>query len=198
MIRVTDKYAFFYKEWPSNFFRSNFTYKGNSFFCTEQAFMWEKAMFFKDTDTAEKILACESPWTAKELGREVKNYVDAEWDKVRYQVMLDVNMAKYEQNPTLAGKLVGRKYAGRTFVEASPVDNILCLLSAAISAYSAVQCAPDRHLRSTVSHFISDYQSLDQHLSTTLSAPVSRLISACQLLDHCPLSRLKSTNAAAR
>ena len=26
--------------------------------------------------------------------------------------------------------------------------------------------------------------------------PVSRLISACQLLDHCPLSRLKSANAA--
>ena len=38
--------------------------------------------------------------------------------------MLDVNMAKYEQNPTLAGKLVGRRYAGRTFVESSPVDNI--------------------------------------------------------------------------
>ena len=37
--------------------------------------------------------------------------------------------------------------------------------SPAISAYSAVRGAPDRHLRSTVSHFISDYQSLDQHLS---------------------------------
>ena len=58
--------------------------------------------------------------------------------------------------------------------------------------------APDRHLTSTVSHFISDYQSLDQHLSTTLSAPVIRVISACPLLDHCPLSRLKSANAAAR
>ena len=80
----------------------------------------------------------------------------------------------------------------------SPQPLDLCLLSPAISAYSAVRCALDRHLRSTVSHFISDSQSLDQHLSTTLSAPVSRLISACQLLDHCPLSRLKSANAAAR
>ena len=124
MILVTDKYAFFYKEWPSNFFRSNFVYKGKDFFCTEQAFMWEKADFFKDDETAEKILACESPWTAKDLGREVKNYVDSEWDAIRYLVMRDVNLAKYQQNPTLAGKLVGRKYAGRTFVEASPVDNI--------------------------------------------------------------------------
>ena len=80
----------------------------------------------------------------------------------------------------------------------SPQPLDLCLLSPMTSAFSAVRCAPDRHLRSTVSHFISDSQSLDQHLSTTLSAPVSRLISACQLLDHCPLSRLKSANAAAR
>ena len=62
---------------------------------------------------------------------------------------------------------------------------------------SPVRCAWQT-LESTVSHFISDYQSLDQHLSTTLSAPVSRLIRACQLLDHWPFSRLISTNAATR
>ena len=72
------------------------------------------------------------------------------------------------------------------------------ILNPAISAYSAVRGAPDRHLRSTVSHLISDFQLLDQHLSTTLSAPVSRFISASQLLDHCPLSRLQSANAAVR
>ena len=43
MIDITDKYAFFYTEWPSNFFRAPFTYKGQNFFCSEQAFMWEKA-----------------------------------------------------------------------------------------------------------------------------------------------------------
>ena len=37
-----------------------------------------------------------------------------------------------------------------------------------------------------------------KEIEEKISAPVSRLISACQLLDHCPLSRLKSANAAAR
>ena len=50
-----------------------------------------------------------------------------------------------------------------------PLD--LCLLSPTTSAYSAMRSAPDSHL-------INDSQPLDQHLSTTLSSPVSRLISA--------------------
>ena len=50
-----------------------------------------------------------------------------------------------------------------------PLD--LCLLSPAISAYSAVRGVVDRHLRSTVSHFISSYQPLDQRLSAALSSP---------------------------
>ena len=36
-----------------------------------------------------------------------------------------------------------------------------------------------------VSRLISDYQPLDQHLSTNLSAPVSHLNSACQPLHQC-------------
>ena len=40
------------------------------------------------------------------------------------------------------------------------------------SAYSAMRSAPDSLL-------INDYQPHDQHLSTTLSSPVIRLISAC-------------------
>ena len=83
----------------------------------------------------------------------------------------------------------------------------LGLLSSAISAYSAVGYVPDSRMRSTVSRLISDYQPLDQHLLTTLSAPFSRLISAVsllisdyQLLDQhlsttlsAPVSRLIST-----
>ena len=40
------------------------------------------------------------------------------------------------------------------------------------SAYTAMRSAPDSHLN-------NDYQLLDQNLSTTLSSPVIRLISAC-------------------
>ena len=69
----------------------------------------------------------------------------------------------------------------------------LCLLSPAISAYSAVRYVPDSRMRSTVSRLISDHQPLDQHLPTALSAPFSRLISACQPLDQ-RLSAARSTS----
>ena len=72
-----------------------------------------------------------------------------------------------------------------------PVD--LCLLSPAVSAYTAVRYMPDSRLRSTLSRLISDYQPLDQHLSTTLSPLFSRLISACQPLDQ-RLSAARSTS----
>lgn len=124
MIDITDKYAFFYTEWPSNFFRAPFTYKGQNFFCSEQAFMWEKAIKFDDQATAKKILAASTPMEAKNLGREVKNYVDSEWDKVRFDVMYEVNLAKYSQNEDIKRRLLDKKFDGKTFVEASPYDGI--------------------------------------------------------------------------
>ena len=57
------------------------------------------------------------------------------------------------------------------------------LISCMISAYSADWAVPVSQLINTMrslpdSHLINDYQPLDHHLSTTLSSPVSRLISA--------------------
>ena len=124
MIRITDTHVLFYTEWLSNFFRANFEYKGIMFFCSEQAFMWEKAMFFGDTETAKKILAAYKPDEAMRLGHEVKPFSREKWEPVRYQVMHDVNFAKYSQNPDLAARLCSYKYYGRTFVEASPIDNV--------------------------------------------------------------------------
>lgn len=124
MIDVTKTHAFFYKEWPSNFFRAPFTMDGIKFFCTEQAFMYLKAKFFKDDDTADKILNAATPKEAKDLGREVRNYNDAEWDKVRYDMMLKANREKYAQNRDVCSRLLSSQYIGKTFVEASPIDLI--------------------------------------------------------------------------
>jgi len=124
MIDLTSTHAFFYTEWPSNFFQANFKYKEHDFFCTEQAFMWQKAVFFNDSETANKILKAQTPPEAKALGREVKNYVDEEWDKVRFDVMYEVNLAKYSQNPELAERLLAKGFDGKEFVEASPIDRI--------------------------------------------------------------------------
>ena len=80
---VTDKYVFFYGDWPSNFTNASFKWthfnETHEFFCTEQAFMWAKAKFFGDEEIAAHILAegntkNPDPMTCKSLGRMVRNY----------------------------------------------------------------------------------------------------------------------------
>lgn len=135
--RITDTHIFFYKKWLSNFGTCKFVWRypyllpeaidlgKQEFFCTEQAFMWAKALYFRDFECAEKILAQkDSPMACKNLGRQVKNYDDKEWDKVRYEVMRDVNLAKYQQNKDLYWKLFNSEFHDKTFVEASPIDGI--------------------------------------------------------------------------
>ena len=61
-----------------------------------------------------------------------------------------------------------------------------------------MQYVPDSRLRSTVSRLTSDYQLLDQHLSTTLSAPLSCLIITCHPLYHRLISCAISAYSMAR
>ena len=128
MIRLTDKHAFFYTEWPSNFWRTKFTWKAfgeeHEFFCTEQAFMWAKAKYFGDNDSAAKILKADDPLKCKQLGRLVKGYDDKQWSLVRYSFMRDVNFEKYSQDIKLKEKLLDSAFDGKEFVEASPTDRI--------------------------------------------------------------------------
>ena len=128
MIRLTDKHAFFYTEWPSNFYRTKFTWKAfgeeHEFFCTEQAFMWAKAKYFGDNDSATMILKCNDPMRCKGRGRLVKGYDDKQWNLVRYSFMHDVNFEKYSQDTKLKEKLLDSAFDGKEFVEASPTDRI--------------------------------------------------------------------------
>lgn len=128
MIRLTDKHAFFYTEWPSNFYQTKFTWHAfgeeNEFYCTEQAFMWAKAKYFGDEEIAKRILVAETPMDCKQLGRIVKGYDDKNWNLVRYSFMHDVNFEKYTQDYKLQARLLDSDFDGKTFVEASPTDRI--------------------------------------------------------------------------
>lgn len=132
-VKVTDKYVFFYSnKCPlSNFYPTSFTYSyqtdtsSHRFFTSEQAFMWSKARFFDDNETAEKILMENlSPMNCKNLGRSVKNYDDTEWDKVRFDFMKEVNYAKFSQNEELKNYILQNDFYLKLFVEASPSDGI--------------------------------------------------------------------------
>lgn len=53
-VRETKTHIYFWNGVFSNFYLIEFEYKGYTFACTEQAFMWEKAMYFKDYKIQEK------------------------------------------------------------------------------------------------------------------------------------------------
>lgn len=105
----------------SNWYPCQFTYKGIKFHNSEQAYMWEKALCFGDEETAEQILEEGSdPKIAKDLGRMVVGFDSLIWDDRKFQIMYDIVLEKFRQNPTLKKKLLQNS----NFVEASPYDLI--------------------------------------------------------------------------
>lgn len=126
---ISANHVFFWKSKLANWHHVNFdaVVDGEKlhFSNTEQYFMYVKAVTFKDYDTAKKILKYGSnPKIAKDLGREVKNYDDNVWAKMRYQVMLDANMLRYTQDEESKELILDPKFDGKKFVEASPYDHI--------------------------------------------------------------------------
>lgn len=80
---TTDQFVFFYSGTPfSNFHWSEdqFLYGTHKlpFNSSEAAFMYAKALFFGDTETANRIWGAKSSFDAKALGRQVRGYVDKE------------------------------------------------------------------------------------------------------------------------
>ena len=114
------KYKFFWSGTFSNWNPAKFTYKENEFENSEQAFMWEKANHFGDNESANEALMTPDPKEVKKIGRKVKNFSGAEWDKVRFDYMFDINMAKFTQNEKFKHELF--KY--ENYVESSPVDTV--------------------------------------------------------------------------
>lgn len=119
---MNEKFTFFWRGPFSQWFNSPFIVYGSLYNCAEQFMMASKARFFNDQKTLEKIMNEDSPKIQKALGREVKNFVQFEWDAVARSLVYRGNIAKFSQNPKLCEKLVGTK--GTTLVEASPVDRI--------------------------------------------------------------------------
>jgi len=129
-MKVTDKHVLFWGEWPSNWYPAEFDVEvmlegkkqTKHFYNSEQYFMFVKAVVFGDMETAYKILSAKDPKKAKKLGREVKNYDDEVWSKMRYKIMVDANKAKYGQNKALADLLTSEGLKDKGFVESSPKD----------------------------------------------------------------------------
>lgn len=127
-VNITDKYVAFWGGVFSNFYPCEIrvdTDKGEIVFkSSEQYFMWQKAMFFKDEEIAEQILEADSPAEAKKLGRKVKNYDDAAWSKNRADAMYKAVLLKFKQNKDLKDIILADEFKDKGFVEGSPYDKI--------------------------------------------------------------------------
>ena len=79
------------------------------------------------------------PGAAKALGREVENFVEAEWEAHRFDIVVRGNAGKFAQNAELRTYLL---HTGeKVLVEASPVDLIW---GAGVAAEDPCVESPDR------------------------------------------------------
>jgi ribA/ribD-fused uncharacterized protein len=103
--------------WPSPF-----DVDGRRFLTAEHFMMWSKAMLFGDEQTAARILEAEHPNAVKSLGRDVKHFDEAVWERERFAIVVAGNIAKFSQHEDLKTFLLGT--GERVLVEASPLDRV--------------------------------------------------------------------------
>jgi ribA/ribD-fused uncharacterized protein len=117
--RETNTHIYFWNSVFSNFYNIEFEYNGHIFACTEQAFMWEKANYFNDTEIGDIILRTTVPIEVKRLGRQVKNFDAEKWMNVCTKYMYLVNLEKWKLM-----KDIILSTGDKILVEASPFDKI--------------------------------------------------------------------------
>lgn len=96
--------------------------EGVRYGCTEQYMMAGKARVFGDAEVLASILKTSAPKAQKALGRKVRNFDAATWERERERVVYEGNHAKFTQNASLLEALLAT--SGTELVEASPMDRI--------------------------------------------------------------------------
>ena len=136
-IRCTDEYVYFYQDTPlSNWWVSepSIEYDNHTFTSSEALFMYLKAKLFRDEYMAD-IIASSFYDEAKALGSIVRNFDDAIWERERENAMYIALKAKLEVDSAYRETLLSEEYKGKTFVEASPSDEIWGILRSIKEAY---------------------------------------------------------------
>lgn len=117
-----EKFVFFWSGPFSQFARSPFVLDGISYVCAEQYMMHRKALLFGDAEIARRILSEKKPDAQKALGRRVRGFDSAAWDREKVGVVTAGSEAKFRQNRGVRRKLF--QTLGATLVEASPLDAV--------------------------------------------------------------------------
>ena len=117
-----DKYHFFWGGEFSQWYPSTFEIDGKTYNCAEQYMMEQKALFFGDIKTANKIMIEPAPKEQKALGRSITPFDADKWMEVCFDIVKRGNIAKFTQNPELLKVLLDTEHI--EIVEASPYDKI--------------------------------------------------------------------------
>ena len=127
-----EKYIFFWshkkiegkltKSCFSQWYDCSFVVNGIKYYTAEQYMMSQKALLFNDKETNNIIMKEKDPRTYKKLGRLVKNFSPEIWDKNKFEIVVNGNIAKFSQNEDLKQFLLNTK--DKILVEASPHDKI--------------------------------------------------------------------------
>ncbi|OON94245.1 MAG: hypothetical protein ATN32_08345 [Candidatus Epulonipiscium fishelsonii] len=106
----------------SQWWKCDFTYNSQTYWCMEQFMMAEKARLFKDKKILDLILNCNNQEEIKRLGRKVKPFNEKKWNQHREEIVIHGNMEKFSQNNKLKEYLLSTK--DKVIVVASPYDTI--------------------------------------------------------------------------
>ena len=104
----TDNVVLFWQP-PSYFLQwspSSFVVDGVSYSCTEQFVMAEKPRPFKDHRAGELIMSSPDPSTHKRIGRGVRIFDSAAWDREKQNTVLSGNYASFTPNPAMKHHLL--------------------------------------------------------------------------------------------
>ena len=106
----------------SQWYPCQFEVEGVTYTSAEQYMMAEKAKLFGDEEIRTEILSTSDPRTCKALGRKVKNFDKAVWDKEKEHIVRKGNTKKFLQNSALRNFLLST--GDKVLVEASPTDRV--------------------------------------------------------------------------
>ena len=101
---------------------SSFVVDGVSYSSAEQFMMAEKARPFKDHRTVEIIMPLPDPSTHKNIGRGVRNFESAVWDREKQNTVLSGNYVKLSQFPAMKHHRLST--GNERFAEATPLDPV--------------------------------------------------------------------------
>ena len=106
----------------SQWYPCQFEVDGVTYTSAEQYMMAEKAKLFGDEEIRAEILNTDDPRMCKALGRKVKNFDKAVWDKEKEHIVRKGNTKKFLQNSALRSFLLST--GDKVLVEASPTDRV--------------------------------------------------------------------------